>query len=132
MSRQRGELVTRETELKHIKEERSRSVTEVKRLREELARAEQTRCWEVEGMRKEVSQMTNELHQRDITIATLSGSASSVERQLSGEVERAERRAAELKVRSTRVKGVLKERLYTITTNSNPPLKWSTKGGGCL
>ncbi|XP_052331590.1 centrosomal protein of 63 kDa isoform X3 [Oncorhynchus keta] len=32
MSRQRGELVTRETELKHIKEERSRSVTEVKRV----------------------------------------------------------------------------------------------------
>lgn len=49
-------------------------------------------------MRKEVSQLTNELHQRDITIATLSGSTSSVERQLRAEVERAERRAAELKV----------------------------------
>ena len=49
-------------------------------------------------MRKEVSQLTNELHLRDITIATLSGSASSMERQLRGEVERAERRAAELKV----------------------------------
>lgn len=49
-------------------------------------------------MRKEVSQLTSELHQRDITIATLRGCASSVERQLRAEVERAERRAAELKV----------------------------------
>lgn len=59
------------------------------------------RSGEVEGMRKEVSQLTNELHQRDITIATLSGSASGVERQLRGEMERAERRAAELKVSGT-------------------------------
>lgn len=49
-------------------------------------------------MRKEVSQLTSELHQRDITIATLTGSASSIERQLRAEVERAERRASELKV----------------------------------
>lgn len=49
-------------------------------------------------MRREVSQLTNELHQRDISIATLSGSTGSMEKQLRAEVERAERRAAELKV----------------------------------
>ncbi len=49
-------------------------------------------------MRKEVSKLTTELHQRDITIATLTGSASSIEQQLRAEVERAERRASELKV----------------------------------
>lgn len=67
-------------------------------MRAELERAEQTRCGELGGMRKEVSQLTSELHQRDITIATLTGSASSIERQLRAEVERAERRASELKV----------------------------------
>ncbi|XP_036426275.1 centrosomal protein of 63 kDa isoform X2 [Colossoma macropomum] len=98
MRRQKGEANRREQEWKQLEEDYARSVTEVKRLREELQRAEQTRCGEVEGMRKEVSQLTNELHQRDITIATLTGSASGVERQLRAEVERAERRAAELKV----------------------------------
>lgn len=67
-------------------------------LREELQQAEQTRGAEVDAMRKEVSQLTSELHQRDINIATLTGSTSSMERQLRVEVERAERRAAELKV----------------------------------
>lgn len=55
-------------------------------------------------MRKEVSQLTSELHQRDITIATITGSASSAERQLRAEVERAERRAAELKVQPFQAK----------------------------
>ncbi|XP_045553425.1 centrosomal protein of 63 kDa [Salmo salar] len=132
MSRQRGELVKRETELKHIKEERSRSVTEVKRLREELARAEQTRCWEVEGMRKEVSQMTNELHQRDITIATLSGSASSVERQLSGEVERAERRAAELKVTQVQLETLKIENQHLNELLERVESRPTMKGDPCL
>ncbi|KAL7832564.1 hypothetical protein SRHO_G00295820 [Serrasalmus rhombeus] len=98
MRRQKGEASRKEQEWRQLEEDYARSVTEVKRLREELQRAEQTRCGEVEGMRKEVSQLTNELHQRDITIATLTGSASGMERQLRAEVERAERRAADLKV----------------------------------
>lgn len=49
-------------------------------------------------MRKEVLQLTGELHQRDITMAALSSSASSTERQLRGEVARAEQKADELKV----------------------------------
>ncbi|XP_053087912.1 centrosomal protein of 63 kDa isoform X3 [Pangasianodon hypophthalmus] len=98
MRRQRAEASKREQEWRKLEEEHAHSVTEVKRLREELQQAEQTRCAEVEAMRKEVSQLTSELHQRDITIATLTGSASSVERQLRAEVERAERRAAELKM----------------------------------
>ncbi|KAJ8279438.1 hypothetical protein COCON_G00065040 [Conger conger] len=85
-------------ELEQLEGEHSRLVGEVKRLRDELHTVEQTRRGEVDGMRKEVSQLTNELHQRDITIATLSGSASGIERQLRAEVERAERRASELKV----------------------------------
>ncbi|XP_058257856.1 centrosomal protein of 63 kDa isoform X3 [Hemibagrus wyckioides] len=96
--RQKAEASKREQEWRKLEEEHAHSVTEIKRLREELQQAEQTRCAEVEAMRKEVSQLTSELHQHDITIATLTGSTSSVERQLRAEVERGERRAAELKM----------------------------------
>lgn len=98
MRKHKAEMSRRENEWKQMEEEHCRCTAEIKRLREELERAEQTRCGELEGMRKEVSQLTSELHQRDITIATLTGSASSIERQLRAEVERAERRASELKV----------------------------------
>ena len=67
-------------------------------LREELQRARQTHSGEVEGMRKEVSKLTGELHQRDLTIATLSSSSSSIKQQLHGEVKRADQRGAEFKV----------------------------------
>ncbi|TRY58653.1 hypothetical protein DNTS_024795 [Danionella cerebrum] len=98
MRKYKAEMSKRENEWKQLKEEHGCCSAEIKRLREELERAEQTRCGEVEGMRMEVSQFTKQLHQRDITIATLTGSASSIERQLRTEVERAERRASELKV----------------------------------
>ncbi|XP_055069308.2 centrosomal protein of 63 kDa isoform X3 [Misgurnus anguillicaudatus] len=98
VSKHKAEMNRREQEWKQMEKKLSHCTSEIKRLREELDRAEQTRCGELEGMRKEVSQLTSELHQRDITIATLSGSASSIERQLRAEVDRAERRTSELKV----------------------------------
>lgn len=70
----------------------------VLQLREELHRARQTHSGELEGVRKEVSKLTTELHQRDITIAALNGSSSGIRQQLRREVERAEQRAAELQV----------------------------------
>ncbi|XP_035509908.1 centrosomal protein of 63 kDa isoform X2 [Morone saxatilis] len=97
VSRQRADQSKME-ELRSIKAEYNSSVTEVKKLREELQRAKQTHSGEVEGMRKEVSKLTTELHQRDVTISTLSGSSSSVKQQLCSEVERAQQKAAELKM----------------------------------
>lgn len=46
-------------------------------------------------MMKEVSKLTTELHQRDVAIASLNSASSSIKQQ----VERAEQKAAELKVR---------------------------------
>lgn len=43
----------------------------VVQLREELLRLRQTHCGELDGMRKEVSRLTGELHQRDLTIASM-------------------------------------------------------------
>lgn len=67
-------------------------------LREELQRAKQTHSGEVEGMRKEVSKLTAELHQRDITIATLKVSSPSVKQQLCCEVKQVQQKAPELNV----------------------------------
>ncbi|XP_042581780.1 centrosomal protein of 63 kDa-like [Cyprinus carpio] len=98
MRKHKAEMSRRENEWKQMEEEHVHCTAEIKRLCAELERAEQTHCGELEEMRKEVSQLTSELQQCDITIATLTGSASSNERQLRAEVERAERRASELKV----------------------------------
>ncbi|XP_034387284.1 centrosomal protein of 63 kDa [Cyclopterus lumpus] len=75
--------------------QRDSSVADMKRLREDLQRARQTHGGEVEGMRKEVSKLTAELHQRDAAIAALKDSSTSVRQQLRGE---AEQKAAELKM----------------------------------
>ncbi|XP_078116005.1 centrosomal protein of 63 kDa isoform X2 [Sander vitreus] len=84
-------------DLRSVKAQYDSSVAEMKKLREELQRARQTHSGEVEGMRKEVSKLTAELHQRDVTIATLKGSSSSIPPQLRGQVERAAPKAAELR-----------------------------------
>ncbi|MBN3273004.1 CEP63 protein, partial [Polyodon spathula] len=92
------ELSRRQQELRQGEEERNHCQGELKKQWEALQQAEQTHRLEVEGMKREITQLTTELHQRDITIATLSSSASHLERQLRSEVEQGERRAAELKV----------------------------------
>ncbi|CAG5861845.1 unnamed protein product [Menidia menidia] len=53
----------------------------VEQLREELQCARQAHSGELEGMRKEVAKLTGELHQRSLTIATLSNSSASVKLQ---------------------------------------------------
>ncbi|XP_050933222.1 centrosomal protein of 63 kDa [Lates calcarifer] len=97
VSQQRADHSKTEQDLRSIKAEYDSSIAEMKKLREELQRAKQTHSGEVEGMRKEVSKLTSELHQRDLAISSLSGSSSSIRQQLHVEVERAEQKAAELK-----------------------------------
>ncbi|KAM6938332.1 centrosomal protein of 63 kDa isoform 2-T2 [Lycodopsis pacificus] len=75
--------------------QRDSAVADMKKVRKELQRARQTHDGEVEGMRKEVSTLTAELHQRDAAITALKGSSSSITQQLRGE---AEQKAAELKM----------------------------------
>uniref|UniRef100_A0A3P8U226 Centrosomal protein 63 n=1 Tax=Amphiprion percula TaxID=161767 RepID=A0A3P8U226_AMPPE len=98
VSSQRADHSKTEQELRNLKAENDSAVAEMKKLREELQRARQAHSGEVEGMRKEVSRLTGELHQRDLTIASLSDSSSSIKQQLRGETERAEQKAAELKM----------------------------------
>ncbi|XP_036378047.1 centrosomal protein of 63 kDa [Megalops cyprinoides] len=125
-------LVKKPQKLKDLEDQHSCSLREVKKLKDELQRMEQTRRGETEGMRKEVSQLTNELHQRDITIATLSGSASSIERQLRAEVERAERRVAELKVTQVQLETMKIENQHLTDMLERLESRSPQKGDGSL
>lgn len=71
-------------------------------LKEQLCQAEQTHSSELEGMKREISRLTQELHQRDITIASASGSTSDLEQRLRTEIERAERKAVEHRVKKAK------------------------------
>ncbi|NXI62972.1 CEP63 protein, partial [Anseranas semipalmata] len=92
------ELAENIKELQSMEEHHTESKAEIKKLKEQLSQAEQTHRSELEGMKKEISRLTQELHQRDITIASASGSTSDLERQLRTEIERAERKAVEHRV----------------------------------
>ncbi|KAM6388902.1 centrosomal protein of 63 kDa isoform 1-T2 [Pluvialis apricaria] len=85
-------------ELQSMEEHHTESKAEIKKLKEQLSQAEQTHNSELEGMKREISRLTQELHQRDITIASASGSTSDLEQRLRTEIERAERKAVEHRV----------------------------------
>ncbi|NWI61173.1 CEP63 protein, partial [Calyptomena viridis] len=85
-------------ELQSMGDHQTESKAEIKKLKEQLSHAEQTHSSELEGMKREISRLTQELHQRDITIASASGSTSHLEQQLRAEIERAERKAVEHRV----------------------------------
>ncbi|XP_066182263.1 centrosomal protein of 63 kDa isoform X1 [Sylvia atricapilla] len=85
-------------ELQSLEEDQTESRAEIKKLKGQLSQAEQMHSSELEGMKREISRLTQELHQRDITIASASGSTSDLEQQLRAEIERAERKAVEHRV----------------------------------
>ncbi|NXO50498.1 CEP63 protein, partial [Aramus guarauna] len=92
------ELDENTKELQSMEEHHTKSKAEIKKLKEQLSQAEQTHSSELEGMKREISRLTQELHQRDITIASASGSTSDLEQRLRTEIERAERKAVEHRV----------------------------------
>ncbi|XP_019467833.1 deuterosome assembly protein 1 isoform X1 [Meleagris gallopavo] len=57
------------------------------KIRNHLYREEPSHCSEQEGIRTEISDLTEELHQKEITIATIMEKASLLERQLKMELQ---------------------------------------------
>ncbi|XP_054838224.1 centrosomal protein of 63 kDa isoform X2 [Eublepharis macularius] len=89
------ELTVKSHELQLMDEHLCHSKAEIKRLKEQLSHIEQSHSAELEGMKQEISQLTRELHQRDITIASANGSSLNLDQQLRLEIEKAERKAVE-------------------------------------
>ncbi|XP_025026651.1 centrosomal protein of 63 kDa isoform X4 [Python bivittatus] len=84
-------------ELQLTEEQLCQAKAEIKKLKEELSHKEQSHSREVEGMRLEITQLTRELHQRDITVASSMGSTLNLEQQLKIEIEKEEQKAIEHK-----------------------------------
>ncbi|XP_043984724.1 centrosomal protein of 63 kDa [Gambusia affinis] len=109
MSRQLKDQTKMEKELRNVAADFDNSVAESKKLREELETARQTHSAEVEGMRREVSKLTGELHQRDVSISALSGSSASIQQQLRSEVQRAAEAAMQLKMTQAQLESLQAE-----------------------
>lgn len=81
-----------------LEEEHKKCWTEIKRLKSQLTQAELSYSSVLDGMKKEISQLTQELHRRDIGIASSSCNTKDWERKVQTEREWADREAAEHKV----------------------------------
>ncbi|KAM6444012.1 centrosomal protein of 63 kDa isoform 5-T6 [Liasis olivaceus] len=94
---QPSEEQTKLQELQLTEEQLCQAKAEIKKLKEELSHKEQSHSREVEGMRLEITQLTQELHQRDITVASSVGSTLNLEQKLKIEIEKEEQKAIEHK-----------------------------------
>ncbi|ERE75437.1 centrosomal protein [Cricetulus griseus] len=91
------ELMEKYEELKRMEGHNNEYRTEIKKLKEQILQADQTYSSALEGMKMEISQLTRELHQRDITIASAKCSSSDMEKQLKAEMQKAEEKAVQHK-----------------------------------
>lgn len=91
------ELMEKYGELKKMEAHNNEYRAEIKQLKEQILQAEQSYSSVLEGMKMEISQLTRELHQRDITIASTKSSSSDMEKRLKVELQKAEAKAVEHK-----------------------------------
>ncbi|XP_073915637.1 centrosomal protein of 63 kDa isoform X14 [Castor canadensis] len=91
------ELMEKYEELKKMEGHNNEYRAEIKKLKEQILQTEQTYSSALEGMKMEITQLTRELHQRDITIASAKCSSSDMEKQLKAEMQKAEEKAVENK-----------------------------------
>ncbi|XP_059018644.1 centrosomal protein of 63 kDa isoform X6 [Mustela lutreola] len=91
------ELMEKYEELKKMEVHNNEYRAEIKKLKEQILQAEQSYSSALEGMKLEISQLTRELHQRDITIASTKSSSSDMEKRLKAEIQKAEAKAVEHK-----------------------------------
>ncbi|XP_006883435.1 PREDICTED: centrosomal protein of 63 kDa isoform X3 [Elephantulus edwardii] len=91
------ELMQKYDELKKMEGCNNEYRAEIKKLKEQILQAEQSYSSVLEGMKVEIAQLTRELHQRDITIASTKGSSLDLEMRLRVEIQKAEEKAVEHK-----------------------------------
>ncbi|KAJ7324977.1 hypothetical protein JRQ81_017997 [Phrynocephalus forsythii] len=105
----REELTEKSQKLCLTEEHLCQAKTEIEKLKEQLSHKEQSHSSELEGMKQEVTQLTRELHQRDIMLASSSGSTLNLEQQLRLEIEKAERKAVEHRAILSQLEALRKE-----------------------
>uniref|UniRef100_A0A8C3YCV1 Deuterosome assembly protein 1 n=1 Tax=Catagonus wagneri TaxID=51154 RepID=A0A8C3YCV1_9CETA len=85
---------------------------ELNKIRSHLCQGEEYHSSEQERMRNEISDLTEELHQKEITIATIMKKATLLERQLKMELEIKEKMLAKQQVSDMRYKAVRTENTH--------------------
>nr|XP_019593066.1 PREDICTED: deuterosome assembly protein 1 isoform X2 [Rhinolophus sinicus] len=85
---------------------------ELSKIRSQLYEEEEHHSSEQERMRNEISDLTEELHQKEITIATIMKKAAFLERQLKMELEIKEKMLAKQQVSDMRYKAVRTENTH--------------------
>ncbi|NXS29563.1 DEUP1 protein, partial [Pomatostomus ruficeps] len=81
------QLENKNTELLLFTESQEHQDEELNKIRNRVYQEEQSHCSELERMKTEISDLTEELHQKEITIATIMEKAGLLERQLKMELE---------------------------------------------
>ncbi|KAF0873538.1 DEUP1 protein, partial [Crocuta crocuta] len=85
---------------------------ELKKIRSQLSQEEECQGSEQERMRNEISDLTEELHQKEITIATIMKKAAFLERQLKMELEIKEKMLSKQQISDMRYKAVRTENTH--------------------
>ncbi|NWU83064.1 DEUP1 protein, partial [Onychorhynchus coronatus] len=80
-------LENKNTESLLFSESQEHQQEELNKIRNHIYREEQSHCSEQERMKTEISDLTEELHQKEITIATIMEKATLLERHLKMELE---------------------------------------------
>ncbi|NXK94652.1 DEUP1 protein, partial [Formicarius rufipectus] len=109
-----GQLENKNTELLLFAESQECQQEELNKIRNHVYREEQSHRSEQERMKTEISDLTEELHQKEITIATIMEKATLLERQLKMELETKDKLLA---------KQQLLELQYQVVKSENTHLK---------
>uniref|UniRef100_A0A2K5E222 Deuterosome assembly protein 1 n=1 Tax=Aotus nancymaae TaxID=37293 RepID=A0A2K5E222_AOTNA len=99
-------------ELFSVMQDQANHEKELNKVRSQLQEEEEYHSSEQERMRNEISDLTEELHQKEITIATVMKKAALLEKQLKTELEIKEKMLAKQQVSDIRYKAVRTENTH--------------------
>uniref|UniRef100_G3RJ77 Deuterosome assembly protein 1 n=1 Tax=Gorilla gorilla gorilla TaxID=9595 RepID=G3RJ77_GORGO len=99
-------------ELFSVMQDQPNHEKELNKIRSQLQQVEEYHNSEQERMRNEISDLTEELHQKEITIATVTKKAALLEKQLKMELEIKEKMLAKQKVSDMKYKAVRTENTH--------------------
>ncbi|NWU48067.1 DEUP1 protein, partial [Dromas ardeola] len=106
------QLENKNAELLLLAQSQEHQREELNKIRNHLYREEQSHRSEQERMKTEISDLTEELHQKEITIATIMEKASLLERQLKMELEMKDKLLAKQQLLDFRYKVIKSENTH--------------------
>uniref|UniRef100_A0A8C4VP27 Deuterosome assembly protein 1 n=1 Tax=Gopherus evgoodei TaxID=1825980 RepID=A0A8C4VP27_9SAUR len=106
------ELENKKAEVLHLEQHQDSQQKELNKIRDHLYHEEQSHSSEQERMRTEISDLTEELHQKEITIATIMEKATLLERKLKMELEIKEKLLAKQQMSEMKYEAIRSENTH--------------------